>query len=58
MDRIWINRILALVTVIVCELLLEKYHIPSQWAFLCGIVWCIVVTFLFEIVKGRGVTKQ
>jgi hypothetical protein len=51
MDRIWINRILAIVTVIICQLLLQKYPIPSQGAFLLGILWCIVITFVFEIVK-------
>jgi hypothetical protein len=51
MDSSLINRRVALITVIICQLLSQKYHIPSQWAFLLGILLCIVITFVFEIVK-------
>jgi hypothetical protein len=52
MDSSLINRILAVITSIICVLLLEKYHVNGGWAFWVGVLWVIGMSFLFELIRG------
>jgi hypothetical protein len=51
MKRIWINRIVSIVSVIICQSLLAKYHISSGWAFIAGMVWIVGMLCIFEFIK-------
>jgi hypothetical protein len=52
MNRILINRIVAVITSIICVLLLENYHVSGGWAFWVGVLWVIGMSFLFAIIRG------